>query len=72
MARATYLSGVSMHGSWTAKAKTGAARIGRFAGDGLPGASAWGLACTGGVGVFLAAAFLYLMIAAPEATSYLG
>jgi hypothetical protein len=32
----------------------------------------WALACTGGVGVFLAAAFLYLMIAAPEATSYLG
>jgi hypothetical protein len=32
----------------------------------------WGLACACGFGVFLAAAFLYLMIAAPEATSYLG
>ena len=32
----------------------------------------WVAACAGGAGVFLAAAFLYLMIAAPEATSYLG
>ena len=32
----------------------------------------WGAACAGGAGVFIAAAFLYLMIAAPEATSYLG
>jgi hypothetical protein len=32
----------------------------------------WGLACAGGAIVFIAAAFLYLMITAPEATSYLG
>jgi hypothetical protein len=32
----------------------------------------WGIACAGGAGVFIAAALFYLMIAAPEATSYLG
>jgi hypothetical protein len=32
----------------------------------------WGAACLGGVTVFIASAFLCLMMMAPEANSYLG